>query len=142
MNSILEYQFITPYRICLDYVRCMGEYPVVFEWLLNGKIAENPVVEPSNSSQVVEPSGKNRYLQSVTVSAYSPAVYTVSVAVAGTSTFAITDAVTAVSDVAATATATVASGNVTVTGVAAGTTAVRVYDSSSTLIGIIVVTVA
>lgn len=38
-------------------------------WLAFGKIAENPVVTPTTSVQVIRPSGANRYLQSVTVEA-------------------------------------------------------------------------
>lgn len=38
-------------------------------WLAFGKIAENPVVTPTTSVQVIRPSGANRYLQSVTVNA-------------------------------------------------------------------------
>ena len=39
------------------------------QWLAFGKLAENPVVTPSTSVQVVRPSGANRYLESVTVEA-------------------------------------------------------------------------
>ena len=38
-------------------------------WLLYGKLPENPVVTPSTSVQVIFPSSVNRYLNSVTVEA-------------------------------------------------------------------------
>jgi hypothetical protein len=38
-------------------------------WFAFGKIAENPVVTPTTSVQVIKPSAVNRYLQSVTVEA-------------------------------------------------------------------------
>lgn len=39
--------------------------------ILHCKLAENPVITPSTSNQVVAPSSKGRYLQSVTVKAVS-----------------------------------------------------------------------
>lgn len=38
-------------------------------WLLFGKLPENPIVTPSTSVQVIFPSSVNRYLNSVTVEA-------------------------------------------------------------------------
>lgn len=39
----------------------------VFNWLAFGKLPENPIVTPSNNTQYIQPSAKNRYLQSVTI---------------------------------------------------------------------------
>jgi hypothetical protein len=39
----------------------------LFSYFAFGKIAENPVVTPNTTTQVVHPSAENRFLQSVTV---------------------------------------------------------------------------
>lgn len=39
----------------------------VFEWLLRGRLPENPVVTPNGDTQVVVASAKNKYIESVTV---------------------------------------------------------------------------
>jgi hypothetical protein len=36
-------------------------------WLAFGKLPENPIVTPNTTTQVIVPSGENRFLQSVTV---------------------------------------------------------------------------
>lgn len=36
-------------------------------WLTFGKLPENPVVNPNATTQVIIPSGKNKFLESVTV---------------------------------------------------------------------------
>jgi hypothetical protein len=38
-------------------------------WLVFGKLPENPVVTPTSSVQVIQPSAENKFLQSVTVNA-------------------------------------------------------------------------
>lgn len=76
MRSILEYPFITPYNHAI-YASTLGAHKTdaifspLFQWLLNGKIAENPVITPGTEVQVVRPSGANRYLETVTVEAVS-----------------------------------------------------------------------
>ena len=51
MRSILEYPFITPYNHAI-YASTLGAHKTdaifspLFQWLLNGKIAENPVITP------------------------------------------------------------------------------------------------
>lgn len=47
---------------------CSQACPVL-NWLAFGQLPENPVVTPSSSVQVVYPSAKNKFLQSVTVEA-------------------------------------------------------------------------
>lgn len=138
--DILQYQFITPYSICYDFI-CTRLTSPLPQWYLNGKLAENPVVEPSTDTQVILPTARNRYLESVTV-LKTLAVYETSVAVGGTVSYQIDNAATAQSETTATATVAVSNNIVTVTGVAAGTTTVRVYDATSTLVGLIIVTVA
>lgn len=66
MTSILQYSFITPYNYCKMF--WCYDTPLV-NWLANGKIAENPIVKPTTTTQVVKPSGANRYLESVTIEA-------------------------------------------------------------------------
>lgn len=138
MISILKYPFITPYNYALSFV----EDSILAQWLLNGRIAETVVVEPNNRTQVIIPSAQNRYLQSVTVSNQFPRVYIVNTTVGASVATNVPGANTVTSDVVATATATVASEVVTVTGVAEGTTVVRVYNANDILVGLIVVTVA
>lgn len=65
--DILQFPFITPYTYALSFTKGCGS--PLQQWLVYGKIAENPVVTPSTTVQVVRPSGANRYLQSVTVEA-------------------------------------------------------------------------
>ena len=38
-----------------------------FAWLLNGRLPETRTVTPNNTTQVVIPTAKNKYLESVTV---------------------------------------------------------------------------
>lgn len=64
--DILQYRFLTPYNYSTLFWKCGS--PLI-NWLAFGKLAENPVVTPSTSVQVVRPSGVNRYLESVTVEA-------------------------------------------------------------------------
>lgn len=66
MTSILQYPFITPYEYSTMFLYTSSPLE---QWLLHGKIAENPIVTPSTTTQVIYPSGVNRYLQSVTVKA-------------------------------------------------------------------------
>ena len=66
MRDVIQYRFFTPYDYMAMYVTSAS--PLV-TWLTFGKIAENPVVTPTTSVQVIRPSGVNRYLQTVTVEA-------------------------------------------------------------------------
>lgn len=139
MNSILEYPFITPFSYASSFVR---EASPLMKWLLNGRLAENIVVDSSNNTQVVRPTSQNKYLESVTVNRQMPRNYQVSTAITDVTTVSVPGAATAISETPAIATVTVSNSIVTITGVAAGTTTIRVYDVNSTLVGLIVVTVA
>lgn len=66
MIDVIQYQFITPYNYTKMFLR--NASPLA-HWLAFGKLAENPIITPSKSDQVVEPSAANRYLESVTVKA-------------------------------------------------------------------------
>lgn len=138
MADILEYPFITPYYYATKYVKNSS---MLVRWLLNGRLAENPVVVPKNYEQVIIPSAQNRYLQSVTITNKFPRVYTAEVAVGSTVTTAVPGASIVTSDADTIATATVSGEVVTTTGVAEGTTVIRVYNGSDILVGLIVVTV-
>lgn len=71
MISILQYPFIDSYLYTTSFFK--GCTSPLQQWLLFGKIAENPIVTPTTSVQVITPSGINRYLQSVTVEATTAA---------------------------------------------------------------------
>lgn len=66
MNNVIQYRFLTPYNYATMFWNCSSPLE---NWLVFGKIAENPVITPSTSVQVVRPSGANRYLESVKVEA-------------------------------------------------------------------------
>lgn len=68
MISVIQYPFFNAYSNTIYHIGGCSFSPIV-EWLLHGKIAENPVVTPSTSVQIVTPSANNRYLQSVKVEA-------------------------------------------------------------------------
>jgi hypothetical protein len=137
MISILEYPFVTPYTYALSFL----DDSFLVQWLVNGRLAEKVVVQPTNNVQVVRPSAQNRYLESVTISNQFPRVYKVTVVVGSSMAANVPGATVATTDTATTATASVASEVVTVTGVAEGTTVVRVYNGNDVLVGLIVVTV-
>lgn len=65
--DILEFPFITPFTYAASFSKNCGS--PLQQWLVFGRIPENPVVKPNTSIQVVRPSAQNRYLQSVTVEA-------------------------------------------------------------------------
>ena len=66
MKDVIQYRFMMPYDYVAMFVTSASPLAT---WLAFGKIAENPVVTPTTSVQVIRPSGANRYLQSVTVEA-------------------------------------------------------------------------
>ena len=61
-----NYNLVTPFTYAADF--CNAGVPVI-SYLLNIKLPENPVVSASTTTttQVITPSAKNRYIQSVTV---------------------------------------------------------------------------
>ena len=66
--NILQFPFITPYVYATNFFGTGYRTPLQ-QWLLFGKIAENPVVTPTTTVQVIRPSAVNRYLETVTVEA-------------------------------------------------------------------------
>ena len=139
MFNVLEYSHVRPYGYCLNAISYKHEKSTlnsspVYRWLLAGKIPESPIVTPTNVTQVIA-------LQTVTVKGKFPATYQVIVEVGQTASVGLDGAATATPETVATATATVANNIVTITGVAAGITTVRVYNAAGTLIGVIITTV-
>jgi hypothetical protein len=119
---------------------CIPEpFSVVFN--LEGCLGENPVVTPSNNTQVITPSARNRFLNSVTVTAQNPAYYTSTISGTGTDTVTINGASKVASSDTAVATATLAGTTVSITGVAAGTAVISVFDVAGALIATIYTTV-
>ena len=146
MFNVLGYSQVRPYGYYLSAISYKQEKSTlnsspVYRWLMAGKIPESPIVTPTNVTQVITPSGVNRALQTVTVKGKFPAIYQVVVEVGQTASVGLDGAATATPETVATATATVANNIVTVTGVAAGITTVRVYNAADTLIGVIITTV-
>lgn len=66
MNNVIQYRFLTPYNYATMFWNCASP---LMNWLAFGKLAENPVVTPTTTTQVIYPSGANKYLASVTVEA-------------------------------------------------------------------------
>lgn len=66
--SLVEYMVMPGLNACNN---------PVFNWLTFGRIPENPVITPNGNTQVVYPSAKNRYIQSVTVKPVSTTPLTV-----------------------------------------------------------------
>lgn len=66
MISVIQYPFFNAYANTVYHIGGCSFSPV-FEWLLHGKIAENPVITPTDTQQIVRPSSVNRYLESVVV---------------------------------------------------------------------------
>lgn len=69
--NVLQFPFITPYSYAAIFTQCHST--PLQEWLLFGKLPENPVVVPTTTVQVVKPSSVNKYLASVTVEATTTA---------------------------------------------------------------------
>lgn len=60
-----NYSLVTPFTYAAEF--CSAGVPVI-SYLLNMKLPENPVVSAATTTtQVITPSAKNRYIQSVTV---------------------------------------------------------------------------
>lgn len=69
--DVLQFPFITPYTYAASFTSRHAS--PIQQWLIFGKLPENPVITPSTSVQIVRPSSVNRYLESVTVEATTTA---------------------------------------------------------------------
>ena len=70
--SVLTFPYFGSYAyascVCSRSNFCNRNYSTgLSNWLLYGKLPENPVVTPSTTTQLITPSSFNRYLNSVTV---------------------------------------------------------------------------
>lgn len=142
-QNALQYPFVDSYSYALMACGCRTggiQCNPVYNWLLYGKLPEDVVVTSSNVTQFITPSARNRYIASVTILPATPIVSTVNVTGTGVVTrTAPSGAVTVVVDNTTVATATLANGIITITGVAAGTTVARVYNTNGTLIELITI---
>lgn len=66
--DVLQFPFITPYIYATSFLRGGCTSPLQ-QWLVFGRLPENPVVTPSTKVQVITPSSAKKYLASVTVEA-------------------------------------------------------------------------
>ena len=114
----------------------------VFYWLDYGKLKESPTVAPTYIDQNIEPSGRNRVLEEVFVSAIPQNTYSVKLAATATLVINNPSAHSAVSSNTAYATVAVANGVVTITAVATGTAVVTIKDIDSNTIAVVNVTVS
>lgn len=140
----LNFSKINSYSNAILYLTnnpCGGTLPTVVSTIINNPIQENPVITPSNNTTVVRPSMINRTLGSVTVLAQTPLYYSVTIVGTGSEAVTVKTADTAVSSDTAVATVSVTGTNVVITGVAAGTAIVSVFNSNKELIATIYTTV-
>ena len=120
---------------------CISKNPV-FQWLMYGKIGEDLTIIPEYQDEIYYPSRKNTVIEEVEVRAIPASTSTVSLAVDATLTLTIKGIDHAVSSDTTYATVTVSNGTATITGVAAGTSTVTIYDQADNTITTVTVTVA
>jgi hypothetical protein len=127
----------------INYRSFGGYLPTPFDVILAPKcgLVENPIVAPSNSTQVITPSTANGVLGSVTVLKQTPAYYTTTISGTASDSVTITGAVKVSSSDTAVATVTVANNVVTITGVAPGVAAISVFNAAGELIATVYTTV-
>jgi hypothetical protein len=143
-TSILQYPLITSETFTVN--NCASSNIVssnpVYNWILFGKIGESGYAVPSYNPVITTASSKNRLLNEVITAAIPATSMTVELAVNGILTFTVPQSVDVVSSDGAVATATILNETTTITGVAAGTSAVTISDRTGKTISTIVVTVA
>jgi hypothetical protein len=73
MVPFFNYGTVTPFLLTKLTTSWLCPNPCqIMNYLTFGQIAENPVITPSSSVQVVRASAPNRFLNSVTVNATTP----------------------------------------------------------------------
>jgi hypothetical protein len=140
----LEFSRVNSYWNTLLYIEknpCGGTLPTIVSSILNTPIQENPVITPSNNTTVVRPSMIGRTLGTVTVLNQTPLYFTVNITGTASDSVSVKNASTAVSSDTAVATVTVSGTNVVITGVAAGTSVISVFDAEKNLLASIYTTV-
>lgn len=142
------YVFQYPSFTSLRYVQslcdedgCISNNPV-FQWLMYGKIGENLTIIPEYQDEIYYPNRHDRYINQVEVRSIPASTSTVSLAADATLTLTIKGIDHAVSSDTAYAAVSVANGTATITGVAAGTSTVTIYDQADNVITTVTVTVA
>lgn len=139
--DILKIPYYTPMTLISHFCPTAYNSPL-YNWLVWGRIAENPIITPSMRTQVVTPSGKNRYLDSVTVMKNAVMNSAITIAVGAEATYTIAEAATFTNTDDNVATATLTDGLLTVLGVVAGSTTITLKDSNNDTVAVISVTVA
>jgi hypothetical protein len=144
MFYVLQYPNFTAYDYAARFANRDGYVTSnpVFNWLIFGKLPESQTVDPAYYDEYFRANGQNRYISEFTVKAIPTNNLTADLAVGGVMTVTNPNAVAVVTTDPAIATATLASGVVTVTGVAAGTATITVKDRANDSMYVIVVTVA
>ena len=144
MAYVLQFPTFTQYEqasaIC-NRDGCITRSPI-FAWLMYGKLPETTTVVPSRVDQSITPSAKNRYLEEVIVKGIATVTQNVTLAVGAALTISSIGVGSVVSSSTSIATGTYADNLITITGVAAGSTVIKVYDTSNDLMYTINVTVS
>lgn len=139
--DILRIPYITPLSYMSNFCTAMPNNSL-YNWLIWGRIAENPVVTPTMREQVIMPSAKNRYLNSVTIVKNAVVNSTITIEVGAEATYTFAEAKTLTNTSDNIATATLADGVLTILGVVAGSTTITLKDSNNDTVATIEVTVA
>lgn len=139
MMNPLNFPKINAFTNCLLY---FGDgIPSVIGTILNSRVVENPIITPSNDTTVVAPSAANRTLGTVTVLAQKPLYFTANIVGTASESVMVPNAATAVSSDTAVATVAIAGNAVVITGVAAGTSVISVFNAAKELIATVYTTV-
>lgn len=139
--DILQFPYTTPMTLISNFCPTAYNSPL-YNWLVWGKIPENPIITPTMREQVVIPSSKSRYLNSVTVVKKAVVNSTITLEVGAEATYTFTEAETLTNTSDNVATATLADGTLTILGVVAGSTTITLKDSNQDTVATIVVTVS
>lgn len=144
MFYVLQYPSFTAFDLVVNTCDRDGciKNSQFYNWMLFGKLPQSVNVTPSYAQQFLTADGYNRYIQNVEVNPIPPSVSTVSLATSATMTLTAKQMAKATSSNTAYATATVSGETLTITGVAAGTAVVTVYNKDNDVMYTITVTVA
>lgn len=144
MFYVLQYPSFTAFDLVVNTCDRDGciKNSQFYNWMMFGKLPQSVNVTPSYAQQFLTADGYNRYIQNVEVNPIPPSVSTVSLATSATMTLTAKQMAKATSSNTAYATATVSGETLTITGVAAGTAVVTVYNKDNDVMYTITVTVA
>lgn len=144
MFYVLQYPSFTTFDLVVNTCDRDGciKNSQLYNWMMFGKLPQSVNVTPSYAQQFLTADGYNRYIQNVEVNPIPPSISTVSLATSATMTLTAKQMAKATSSNTAYATATVSGETLTITGVAAGTAVVTVYNKDNDVMFTITVTVA